>query len=148
MRRLLGSERSQSLVEFSLALPILLVIALAIVDFGMGFGSYVQLRNAAREGARYAVIGNPAGAFPTDCTGLKDSVIGRVCKTVDGLDLDSVQDVEVSYPNGQTSGSSVIVSAEYRYDLVTPLADVVTLLSGGSFPGFFDLTATSDMRLE
>ena len=65
MLRKIGSERSQSLVEFSLVLPVLLLLALGIVDFGMGFKSYVELTNATREGARYAVVGNPAGAYPS-----------------------------------------------------------------------------------
>jgi len=44
----MGSERSQSVVEFVLVLPIFLVLVMGIIDFGMGFGAYVQLRNAAR----------------------------------------------------------------------------------------------------
>jgi hypothetical protein len=43
----MGSERSQSVVEFVLVLPIFLVLVMGIIDFGMGFGAYVQLRNAA-----------------------------------------------------------------------------------------------------
>lgn len=149
VRRFIRSERSQSLVEFSVALPLLLIVVLAIVDFGVAFGSYVELRNAAREGARFAMVGNPAGAFPADCTGsFGESVVGRVCSTAGDLDLDDIQDVDVEYPEGQLPGNSVVVRAEYRYELVTPLSDVITLISGGSFPGFFDLTATSDMRLE
>jgi len=33
LRRLIGSERSQSVVEFVLALPIFLVLVMGIIDF-------------------------------------------------------------------------------------------------------------------
>jgi len=149
LRRLMGSERSQSVVEFVLVLPIFLVLVMGIIDFGMGFGAYVQLRNAAREGARYAVVGNPAGSYPADCTGnVTDSVIGHVCIAVNDLNLDDMQSVSVQYPNGQASGNSVVVRAQYSYQLITPLGEFVTFFTGGSFPGHLVMTATSDMRLE
>ena len=48
----MGRERGQSLVEFAVILPLLLLIVLAAVDLGMGFRTYIALTNAAREGAR------------------------------------------------------------------------------------------------
>jgi len=148
-RRLMGSERSQSMVEFALVAPLLLVLIMGIIDFGLGFGSYVQLKNAAREGARYAVVGNPAGSYPADCTGsMTTSVIGHVCIAVNDLNLADLQSVSVQYPSGQASGNSVVVTAHYRYQLITPLGGLVTFFTGGSFPGELDMTATSDMRLE
>ena len=53
------SQRGQSLVEFALVLPILLILVLGIVDFGMGLRAYVTLTNATREGARFAAVGEP-----------------------------------------------------------------------------------------
>jgi len=148
MLRRICSERSQSLVEFSLVIPILMLLALGIVDFAMGFKSYVELTNATREGARYAVVGNPAGAYPTDCTGDDlGNVVSRVCKSAD-LAVADMKNVSVDYPSGHTSGNSVVVSADYRYNLITPLSRIMTLVSGGSFPGYFDLSSSSDMRLE
>jgi len=148
MLRKIWSERSQSLVEFSLVIPVLMLLVLGTVDFAMGFKSYVELTNATREGARYAVVGNPAGVFLTDCTGSdRGNVVSRVCKTA-GLPVADMQSVTVTYPNGQASGNSVVVNADYRYELITPLSSFITFLSGGSFPGYFDLSASSDMRLE
>jgi len=148
MLRRIGSERSQSLVEFSLVLPVLLLLALGIVDFAMGFKSYVELTNATREGARYAIVGNPAGVYPTDCTGSDEgNVVSRVCKSA-ALPVADMTDVSVTYPNGQTPGDSVVVSADYRYDLITPLSSIMTLVTGGEFAGYFDLSSSSDMRLE
>ncbi len=148
-RRPKGSERSQSMVEFALVVPLFLVLVMGIIDFSMGFGSYVQLRNAAREGARFAVVGNPAGSYPTDCTGsVTNNVIGRVCTDVSDLNLADMQSVSVQYPDGQESGNSVVVNAQYRYQFITPLGGMVSFFTGGEFPGYLSLSATSDMRLE
>ncbi|MDP9311079.1 MAG: pilus assembly protein [Chloroflexota bacterium] len=42
----------QSAVEFALALPMLLMMMLALVDFGLLLYAHVQVANATREGAR------------------------------------------------------------------------------------------------
>ncbi len=44
------------MVEFALLLPLLLVILCAIIDFGWIYYNQITIANAAREGARYAVI--------------------------------------------------------------------------------------------
>ncbi|MCJ7492595.1 MAG: hypothetical protein MUP15_10685, partial [Dehalococcoidia bacterium] len=85
------------------------------------------------------------------------NVVSRVCETAAGMDLaapcktsleGSGWCVNVEYPTGHTSGSSVIVTAEYHYKLITPLASIMKLVSGGSFSDGFDLSSSSDMRLE
>ena len=55
--RTLKSERGQDIVELALVLPLLLVIAMAVLDFGRAFSTYLVLTNAAREGARQASMG-------------------------------------------------------------------------------------------
>jgi hypothetical protein len=54
--RQVTSERGAELIEFALILPLLLLIMLGIVDFGFMFQRYEVLTNAAREGARVAVL--------------------------------------------------------------------------------------------
>jgi Flp pilus assembly protein TadG len=46
-------SRGQSVVEFALVLPILLLLLAATVDFGRLFYAYVAVQNAAKEGALY-----------------------------------------------------------------------------------------------
>ncbi len=45
--------RGQSLVEFAITLPILVLLLLGTLDFGMAIFSYSMLRDAAQEGAFY-----------------------------------------------------------------------------------------------
>lgn len=49
-------EGGQALVEFALVLPILLLLLCGIIDCGWLYYNQITLNNAAREGARYAVI--------------------------------------------------------------------------------------------
>jgi Flp pilus assembly protein TadG len=51
------SLRGQSLVEFALLLPLLILILVGILDLGRITATYVILENAAREGARYGASG-------------------------------------------------------------------------------------------
>ena len=48
--------RGQSLVEFALILPILLILMLGIVDFGRAIFAYNAVSNGARSGARVAIV--------------------------------------------------------------------------------------------
>jgi Flp pilus assembly protein TadG len=52
----LRNQRGQSVVEFALVLPALMLILLAIVQFGMVFKQYITLTDAVREGARKAAV--------------------------------------------------------------------------------------------
>jgi hypothetical protein len=48
--------RGQSLVEFALILPILLILLLGILDFGRAISAYNSVSNGARSGARVAIV--------------------------------------------------------------------------------------------
>lgn len=50
------SERGAELIEFALVFPLLLLVVLGIVDFGFLFQRMEVITNAAREGARIAVL--------------------------------------------------------------------------------------------
>jgi len=55
--RLKRKEDGQSVVEFALVLPILLMVVLGIMEFGWLFYGNIVMTSAAREGARVAVVG-------------------------------------------------------------------------------------------
>ena len=147
--RLFRAARGQSLVEFALVIPILLILVFGIIDFGMGLRSYISLTNATREGARFGAIGNPAGSYPANCDGVSNTtVVGRVCVSLGDLSSTDLQNVTVSYPTGQNPGDSVVVAAHYHYNYITPLGDIVNFFSAGSLPAYLNLDASTDMRLE
>lgn len=57
-----GSQRGQALVEFSLILPIILVLVLSMAEIGFAIGHNMSLELATREGARVgASLANGGG---------------------------------------------------------------------------------------
>lgn len=57
-------QRGQSLVEFALVVPLMLMILVGLVDFGFAFYSHMTLSYASREGARVAAaLANGGGAL-------------------------------------------------------------------------------------
>jgi Flp pilus assembly protein TadG len=61
----MAGQGGQSLVEFALALPVLLLILLGLADFGRAFFYTTMIANAARSGAEYAATQAGAGANAT-----------------------------------------------------------------------------------
>lgn len=53
-KTLRGEGRGQSLIEFSLLLPFLIILIGGLTDFGVAFFVSIGLQNAVREGAREA----------------------------------------------------------------------------------------------
>jgi Flp pilus assembly protein TadG len=134
-RRTGEGEGGQSLVEFTLVLPIFLLVLFAIIDFGMAFHAWITVTNSAREGARLGTV----GAAATD-------IEQRVRYTADTLDQ---ADLTVAITNAQGEpGESVVVDVSYAYSLITPLADILGMISGGSIGESLTLSSTADMRLE
>jgi Flp pilus assembly protein TadG len=54
------NERGQALVEFALVMPILLLLIMGVVEFGRAWNLQQTITDAAREGARRAVVYDPA----------------------------------------------------------------------------------------
>jgi Flp pilus assembly protein TadG len=55
-RRTLSDARGSQIVELAVTLPLLVVFAVGIFDFGNAFGVKLKVANAAREGARIASV--------------------------------------------------------------------------------------------
>ena len=49
---------AQGLVEFALALPVLLLLLFGVIEFGRFLQAWLALENGARFGVRYAITGN------------------------------------------------------------------------------------------
>lgn len=147
-----GRDRGQALAEMALALPALLLLVFGIIEFGSAWRSHQVVTNAAREGARRAVmplgfVDPREGAVRTiiedvmTAGGLtySDDFVTLTCNGSAGL-CDSgrgnVEEVQIDYP--------------YSFVLLGPLADLACQGAGcdGSSFGTITLTATSTMRQE
>ena len=58
------SEKGAALLEAAVTIPILLLIAVGIFEFGRAYQTWQVLTNAAREGARVAVLPDPTPGLP------------------------------------------------------------------------------------
>jgi len=72
--KFIKKENGQSIVEFAIVLPLLLLIICAIIDFGWLFFNQLSLQNTVREGARYGAV----NAGNSDCITLTTAKINNV----------------------------------------------------------------------
>lgn len=85
----INSQRGQSLVELSISLVLLLILLSGAVEFGMAFFQFVQLQDAAQEGALFGSMN------PGNCTQIIDRVIGSSDSPVDLSDTTVVDGVNI-----------------------------------------------------
>jgi Flp pilus assembly protein TadG len=131
-----NGEKGQALVEFTLLIPIFLLLLFAIIDFGMGFYSWITVTNSAREGARLGAV-----------LATQQEIEDRVYQTADLPNEGTKMTVTVTNAQGPP-GESVVVQVDYDYDLITPLAGIVSFVSGDTIGPTLTFSSTAEMRLE
>jgi hypothetical protein len=131
-----SDERGANLVEFVIVLPILLLLVFGIIEFGINFDRKIATTNAAREGARAAVVGVYPGACASGTSSDK-----AMCTAIERLGLDaSKTKAEVVVPGTAAAGQAVIVCVEYPVESITGIFSA--LLSGNELKG------RAEMRIE
>ena len=141
-----GRQRGQGLTEFALVIPIFLLLVVALFDLGRAVFAYNTLTNAAREGARTAIVNQYT---PT--------IVSRAKSQTNIVELDDPS-VSVSFWNvgidgnpdiakGQcinrvAVGCLVIVKFEATYRPITPFISNILFGNGVTF------TATSQLSVE
>lgn len=126
-KRRVRSERGAELIEFALVFPVLLLVVLGIVDFGFLFQRMEVVTNAAREGARIAVL---PGYTQAD-------VIARVCNYVQtggvpaatcsatgnpAVTIDMNYSIPMPAPTAPMTGKRVQVVFQHSYLFIGPVA--------------------------
>ncbi|HEY7795076.1 MAG TPA: TadE/TadG family type IV pilus assembly protein [Gaiellaceae bacterium] len=112
MRRIdLRKQNGQSMVEFALVAPVLLLLVLGIIQFGIVLNNYMALTDAVRAGSRQAAVGRTA-ADPIGET------VDRVRGAAGHLDQSELV-VTVTPPDPSTwqQGGDVTVEATYPYEI-------------------------------
>jgi Flp pilus assembly protein TadG len=101
------SERGQSMTEFALVLPLIVLLLFGIIEFGMTFNDYISLTDAVRAGGRKGAVArhdsDPVGA-----------TIAQVRDT--GEDLNPA-DLQIEVESSWNVGDDVRVSASYPYSI-------------------------------
>lgn len=143
MTRIRG-ERGTALVEAAVTIPLLLLIAVAIFDFGRAYQTWQVLTNASREAARYAVtpgsdVAQAQAIARTymDACGLPDADIAA-----------ATVNVNRSIPLPVGLGTQVTISYPFRFMFLQPVA---RLVRGGASPtpgAPLTMTTSATMRNE
>lgn len=123
-------SRGQSVVEFALVLPLLLVLVFGITEFGRAWLTMNVLTSAAREGARLAVVTAPD----------EGRVIARV-EEVCAAGRITPTGVFVTGPDPADPDRRVTVTVEANFQVVT--GNIL-----GTFSGTIPLRANATMRHE
>ncbi|MGH4119669.1 TadE/TadG family type IV pilus assembly protein [Clostridium sp.] len=126
----LRNEKGQSLVEFSILLPFLLLLLMGLLEFGLMLNSYLAIHNSAREGARLGIV---AGS---------DSEINElITKMSPTIDIENIIVNITPSVGSRKSGGTITVEVIYNYQVTIPI--ISNILSG-----VVVLKAQTSMRIE
>lgn len=115
--RFVRNRRGQSMVELGLLLPILIWLVLGMMDFGLIIYNYTLMNEAARAGARAAVVGTA-----------DDEIRTKVVPNSVGLKLQDFYGLPQILPQPattRTTGTEVTVKVERSYDFKAPFVSVL-----------------------
>ena len=128
------NERGQALAEFALVLPLILLFIAGIVEMGRAWNIKQAVTDAAREGARYAVIND--ATVTTDI--VKDKVEER-------LALASIESSTVDLSGAfHTAGGEMTVTVSTQHQM--GLIGALLAWSGG--PAVVTISTQATMRNE
>ncbi len=119
MKRMRG-EKGAALIEAAVTVPIILLISVGIFEFGRAYQTQQVLTNAAREGARVAVI---EGTTDADVrTRVRDYVTrGGLTTLTDGQIV-----VQRAVPlTGSSTASSVEINYPFQFMVLNPVVRLV-----------------------
>jgi Flp pilus assembly protein TadG len=146
LRRLRWRWRTDSgaeLVEFALVLPVLLVLIAGVADFALLFHGYHVTTNAAREGARLAILpGYDANSYATVRTRVTNYLAAGGAR---GTALTNVAPVALDLGGGLT-GSGVQVTLTYTHSFLF-VGPVIGLING-TFANTLTYQTVAQMRTE
>ena len=139
---MIRGERGQSLIEFALILPVLVIVLVGIFDLGRAVMLSEALNNAVREGTRYAIVHgttseSPLGPATLTTPPAADNAATTIVRR-HTIGINSTITIVMSWPDGNANkGSEVQVIATTPY---TPILSqvftgggiAVTLRSGST----------------
>jgi Flp pilus assembly protein TadG len=114
-----SDQRGTALLEAAVTIPILLLIAVGIFEFGRAYQTWQVLTNAAREGARVSVL-------PTGDNANVTAVV-RNYMTSGGLPAAAAAAVTVNRNAavGANSASEITVDYPFQFIVLQPVARLV-----------------------
>jgi Flp pilus assembly protein TadG len=118
-------RRGQAVVEFALILPLLLILIISVFEFARAWNIQQVMTDAAREGARVAVVGsgndeNTATITPKVQTAI-DNALG-----VAAIDPADANVTMTGVGGGRGAAATVQIELPYRFVFLGPLMSWTT----------------------
>ena len=113
-------------MEFALVLPVMMLVLLIAVDFGRMFFTYIEVNNAAREGAAYAA-GNPTDTVGITLRATQETNAqsqggeSPIIVTANCADSSGTVLTCASAPGGSGTGNTITVGVSEQFTFLTPL---------------------------
>ncbi|MGB2715549.1 MAG: TadE/TadG family type IV pilus assembly protein [Vicinamibacterales bacterium] len=137
-KRFMKNQRGSALIETAITIPIVLLVSVAIFEFGRAYQTWQVLTNAAREGARVAVIQGMTDQRVQD-TVRTYLTSGRITNPGSAA-VNINRNVPI---NGGDTASSVTISYPFNFIVLNPVARlVVSGTNTGSAPVTMQSVAT------
>lgn len=112
-------ERGSTLVEFAIGATLFLTVMFAVIEFGRALWVHNALADAARRGARYAVVHTAADSAAVKNVVVYGDPAGGSTPLVDNL---TTSNVNVTYSGFGLSGGTATVSiSNYQFQFVVPI---------------------------
>ena len=113
------NERGASLVEFSIAATVFLTVMFAVVEFGRALWTHNALADAARRGARYAVLNEQSKIDEVKRVVVYGNLEDNTKPILDNLTTDNV---DVFYDGfGMDVGTVQVIIKEYDFKFIVPI---------------------------
>ena len=123
MTKRIRNQRGAALLETAITIPIVLLVCVAVFEFGRAYQTFQVLTNAAREGARTSVIVANSDQQVTD-TVRAYLTSGRLTNPASAVIV-----VNRAEPMGINSASRVTVSYPFNFIVLNPVAKLVVKTS-------------------
>lgn len=120
MRRLKFARRGQAVVEFALVLPLVLILVIGVFEFARAWNIQQVLTDAAREGARVAVVGSGAGESAGVISAKVQTAIGNAL-SVAAIDPADANVALTGIGGGRGNAATVQIQLPYRFSFLGPL---------------------------
>ena len=139
-----NGERGAALLEVALTLPLLLLVAVGIFEFGRAYQTWQILTNAAREGARVAVL--PGVDDDAVEERVQEYLAAGLVPGADSADVTIDRDTTVDIGAGTASASRVDVALPFSFIVLQPVARLV--VSGSTVGAPLTMSTSATMRNE
>lgn len=143
-RRAMRSQKGAALLEAAITIPILLLIAVGIFEFGRAYQTWQVLTNAAREGARMAVLPDPTPGVAEQR--VRDYMQAGQLTGWAGAAIDVNRSATLDVSGRIVSASAVTVDYPFSFILLQPVANLVT--AGSTVGSAITMRAQAVMRNE